>query len=287
MKTLTSKEIAQVVRISQPLKNARLTQGFGPGSGRTQNWYKSFGWLGHNGMDFGVPKGTPVYAVFPGKVVSTYTSSGGGKTILYESDWMTHKGVEFKLRFFYGHLWVKRPFNVKPGDRVDAGEVIGWSGNSGYYSTGAHLHFQVMPYYRIDGKMVRRDSGNGYDGATDPKPLFIDVNFRNAPVSKQYGRRRNWVLEYTFRFAATPLGATLTPFLAQRIKAAQHVHRTLKARGRSNPLLTDNEANALIYGSWDLETVLNPAQFPIWGWNTKSEAAEKKAKGESLKPPGF
>lgn len=287
MKTLTSKQIAKHIRIGQPLKNARVTQWFGPSTGQTQKWYESFGWKGHNGIDFGVPKKTRAYAVYPGVVREAYGSASAGYVLNYDTDPMVIDGVECRLRFHYFHLSAERAFEVRVGDRVEPGQWICNTGNTGKYTTGAHLHFGVSVIYIIDG-IERKDTGNGYSGAVDPKPLFVSDDFANFPVSKQYGKKRNWVLEYTFRFANTPVGEALTPFLQKRIEAARYVHRVLKARSRSNPMLTDNETNAIIYGSWDLETVLDPAMFPVWGWWTKAEYTKRKDEGLSLKPPiGF
>ena len=41
---------------------------------------------------------------------------------------------------FTSHL---KSFSVKVGDAVEKGSVIGLAGNTGSYSTGAHLHYEV------------------------------------------------------------------------------------------------------------------------------------------------
>jgi len=283
MKTLTSQEIAEVTRIGRPVRKAKVTQEFGPSPySRLQSWYKSFGWLGHNGIDFGGPSGQSCFAVFPGTVTKSYYSNGGGNMLAYETDWFKAKGVELKLQFYYMHL--KRAV-VKVGDRVELGQKIAEMNNTGKYTTGSHLHFGVYPIYRIDGTMVKKDYANQYDGAVDPAPLFVDAGWKKLPVDEFYGKKRNWILEYTFRFANTPVGSLLTPFLKERIEAARYVHKRLMRDGRKPPHLTDRETNAIIYGSWDLDTVLNPAFFPTWGWYTKAEVEQAKRDGTHLSTP--
>jgi murein DD-endopeptidase MepM/ murein hydrolase activator NlpD len=48
----------------------------------------------------------------------------------------------FGVTTLYGHL---SAFNVQPGMRVKAGDVIGYEGDSGR-STGPHLHYEVRIY---------------------------------------------------------------------------------------------------------------------------------------------
>ena len=91
----------------------------------------------HNGIDFGMKIGTPVKAVADGKV------AGAGDTDI------TCKGASFGrwilikftngLAATYGHLSV---ISVVEGQTVKAGDIIGYSGNTGY-STGPHLHISV------------------------------------------------------------------------------------------------------------------------------------------------
>lgn len=86
----------------------------------------------HYGMDFTASIGTKVYATGDGVVKDVQSIGGGyGKWILIEHG--------FGYETLYGHL---NGFNVKIGDKVKRGSVIGFVGNSGT-STGPHVHYEV------------------------------------------------------------------------------------------------------------------------------------------------
>ena len=92
----------------------------------------------HTGLDLSAPKGTPVKAWKDGDVVKAKSSGGYGKLIVVRHT----DGSET----YYAHL---RGFNVKKGDKVDAGDQIGEVGSTGM-STGPHLHFEV----RVGGQAI-------------------------------------------------------------------------------------------------------------------------------------
>jgi murein DD-endopeptidase MepM/ murein hydrolase activator NlpD len=89
----------------------------------------------HYGMDFTAPTGTPVYATGDGKVLEVSGSSrsrvGFGLVIKIDHG--------FGYETLYGHL---SAFNVKRGQQVKRGDVIGYVGNTGG-STAPHLHYEV------------------------------------------------------------------------------------------------------------------------------------------------
>lgn len=85
----------------------------------------------HEGMDFACDIGTPVYATGDGRVTSAEWHSGYGNKIE-----ITH-GYGYLTR--YAHL---SGFNVKAGQEVKRGDLIGYSGNTGK-STGPHVHYEV------------------------------------------------------------------------------------------------------------------------------------------------
>ena len=92
----------------------------------------------HTGLDIRAEPGAPVRATAPGRVTMAEYSGGYGN--LVEID----HGNGLSTR--YGHL---SGFTVVPGDRVDAGEIVGRAGSTGR-STGAHLHYET----RIEGEPV-------------------------------------------------------------------------------------------------------------------------------------
>lgn len=85
----------------------------------------------HKGLDIGVPQGTPIQAVKDGKVVFAGEAGGYGNMVVLKHD----DGTFTK----YAH---QSKLNVKVGDEVKAGDVIGAVGSTGD-STGPHLHFEV------------------------------------------------------------------------------------------------------------------------------------------------
>lgn len=88
----------------------------------------------HEGMDFACPIGTPVYATGNGKVIFAGWQSGYGNLIEIDH------GYQYVTR--YAHL---SKIDVKEGQTVERGELIGAVGNTGK-STGPHLHYEV--HYR-------------------------------------------------------------------------------------------------------------------------------------------
>ena len=86
----------------------------------------------HQGTDIDVETGDPIYATFDGRVRHTnYIARGYGNLVIIRHD----NGLET----FYAHL---SEINVKPGEWVTAGQVIGKGGNTGR-STGSHLHYEI------------------------------------------------------------------------------------------------------------------------------------------------
>ena len=90
--------------------------------------YKKF----HYGVDLAASSGTPIKATRAGTVtVAKYSSSAGYYVTLDHGDGFSSQ---------YMHM---THYIVKKGQKVDAGQVIGYVGSTGA-STGPHLHFSIL-----------------------------------------------------------------------------------------------------------------------------------------------
>lgn len=120
--------------LGKPTAGTLLTQEYGATSFALRGGYKGK-W--HNGIDYGSPIGTPIYAAESGKVLAIdnqdkYCYRGAyGKYIIIEH--------ENNLTTLYAHLSLQ---TVKKDDIVKRGDLIGYIGKTGY-ATGPHLHFTV------------------------------------------------------------------------------------------------------------------------------------------------
>ena len=101
--------------------------GYGPGYG-CANF--------HNGIDTVASDGAPVRAAGPGVVVYVGWNYADGP----DPAWIVIIAHSSGLKSWYAHMQPRQPVSV--GERVKAGTVIGYQGNTGN-STGSHLHWMV------------------------------------------------------------------------------------------------------------------------------------------------
>jgi murein DD-endopeptidase MepM/ murein hydrolase activator NlpD len=85
----------------------------------------------HEGTDFAIPAGTPVYAPADGVVVVAELLTVRGNAIVIDHGWGVFSGLY--------HL---QSFNVTVGQVVHQGDLVALSDNTGL-STGAHLHWDI------------------------------------------------------------------------------------------------------------------------------------------------
>ena len=119
----------------QPVSNKNLKRMASGFSWRIHPIYKTRKF--HYGMDFTAPTGTEIYATGDA-IVETKKKSRRG----YGNHIVLKHGYGYET--LYGHM---SKFNVKKGQRVHRGDVIGYVGSTGT-STAPHLHYEVWK----DGK---------------------------------------------------------------------------------------------------------------------------------------
>jgi len=138
-----------------------------------------FGWrihpilkkrLFHYGVDYGAPKGTPVWAVADGVVSRAGRAKGYGKLVTIK-----HRGG---ISTRYGHL---SRINVKQGQKVRQRQMIGRVGKTGY-ATGPHLHFEL----RVNGKAINPRKLKVGTQEFLPKELMPDLEKIIAEVETRW-----------------------------------------------------------------------------------------------------
>ncbi len=122
--------------LSWPFEKVFLTQYFGNTPFASEN-PQVYGNGGHNGIDLRGAVGTPIKAALNGTVVDIGDTDEQCYKVSY-GKWVLVRHYN-GLSTLYAHLSLIR---VKAGDEVARGDILGYSGNSGY-STGPHLHLTV------------------------------------------------------------------------------------------------------------------------------------------------
>jgi murein DD-endopeptidase MepM/ murein hydrolase activator NlpD len=132
-----------------------------------------YGGNGHNGIDIGVPIGTPLKAALGGIIKGTGDTdlacpgASFGRWVLIQ-----HPNG---LSTLYAHMSLIR---VSSGQQVNLGDTIGYSGMTGY-ATGPHLHFTV---YATQGVQIMSRKSASCSGATYTMPI-ADLKAYLNPMS--------------------------------------------------------------------------------------------------------
>jgi len=146
----------------QPISNKklkRIASGFG---WRIHPIYKIKRF--HTGIDFSAPRGTEIYATGDGVVKEADAKlSGYGNHVLIDHGY----GYET----LYGHM---SKFNVKVGQKVKRGDVIGYVGSTGT-STAPHCHYEVIK----NGKKINPINFFFKDLSPDEYEKVIELSSRS------------------------------------------------------------------------------------------------------------
>ncbi len=136
------------------------------------------GW--HHGEDIFAREGAPLLAVADGTIHQVGFIKLGGFRLWLRDD--------LGNDFYYAHMSAYSPLAIE-GKRVEAGDVIGFVGDTGDADGGSpHLHFEIHPAAM---------SGLGYDGVVAPYPILIawrraeDISFAAGRVYAPVGAGGN------------------------------------------------------------------------------------------------
>lgn len=129
----------------------------------------------HKGIDIGVSVGTNVYACEAGTVTTAGHSSSAGNWVVIDH------GNGYISKYMHNS-----ELKVSAGDKVEKGQIIALSGNSGI-STGPHLHFQIeYNGEAVDPLSFKYDNGmgNGTGG--------IGGSSGDASTTQYYAKVATW-----------------------------------------------------------------------------------------------
>jgi murein DD-endopeptidase MepM/ murein hydrolase activator NlpD len=218
------------IKLRLPLKDIFITQ---PYWVNYLDFYKQM-WLPyHPGVDFRARNSCKLYTAGDGTVVNV------GK---YSDGWI---GIEIRhnngYSTFYYHL---KEYYVKIGDEVKAGDLIGLCDNTGKYTTGDHLHFEL----RLNWEKIN-------------PAWYFNYAYDWFPIgSAQWDKSRCYHRYY--RVAKRDL--------KNEMKVALYMATRLKR------LPNNEEINMAIWWGWAMEDIMNPAMYEITSQVTKWEFINQK-----------
>lgn len=158
--------------LATPLEFSRVSSNFGS---RFHPIKKT--WRNHNGIDYAATTGTPIRTIGDGVIKESGWSNSYGNVV-----YIDHGDNKVTV---YAHMSRR---DVKTGERVSQGQVIGAVGSTGM-STGPHLHFE----FRVNGEFK------------DPQ-IIARESVAAAPIAKATKQRFDALAEATrMKFEVAPL----------------------------------------------------------------------------------
>ncbi|MGM0836063.1 MAG: M23 family metallopeptidase [Bacillota bacterium] len=151
----------------------------------------------HTGVDYSFAEGTPLTAVQDGVVerIADFGSQNAGKTLYLRLD--------DGNTAIYGHL---SEFKVNVGERVNAGETVALSGNTGH-SSGAHLHFGV-----------KAPNGEFIDPA-QYEPMIASMGASTNWITQKYNEVSDYIVGKEVEWILAPIGKALSDMMTGTIEA--------------------------------------------------------------------
>ena len=151
--------------LQSPVAFSRITSGFGARQHPLLGYQRN-----HKGVDYGAPLGTPVRSIGDGTVQFAGVQHGYGNVVFIRHS----NGKDSTV---YAHL---SRINVRPGQAVTQGEVVGAVGMTGL-ATGPHLHFE----FRVNNDPVNPTVALADQHGTQPISPAGKVAFAKLSASMQ------------------------------------------------------------------------------------------------------
>ncbi len=165
------------IHIYRAVKTNSISQWFGG----NKEWYQKLlndpTCKGHNGIDFRCSYGEPIYwdCDVRGEVLDCHIDRNGGWGVR-----VITRNPDFKHLF-----WHLKEFKCQAGQILGSGDLIGYGDSTGR-STGNHLHRSLKPVHlNFQGNWVNTYGSNGYYGAIDYKPYFINIYIKDKMANLQ------------------------------------------------------------------------------------------------------
>jgi murein DD-endopeptidase MepM/ murein hydrolase activator NlpD len=139
----------------------------------SQGYFGTYSHQDEYAIDFKMPEGSAVCAMRGGIIINTKSDSnigGGNRKYIDEGNFVLIYHDDGTLASYYH--FQQNGVVVQIGEKVTQGQLIGYSGNTGF-SSGPHLHVEVrLPYFttkktietkfKIGGKLVTLEEGIYY-----------------------------------------------------------------------------------------------------------------------------
>lgn len=214
----------------------------------------------HSGIDLKAKLDDPVISAFDGEVV--YVGGDGASGRIWIGDrWLYPNGegktIDIRradgLISRVGHL---NGYNVRQGQTVRAGDVIGFAGTTGY-STGVHIHWEL----RWDRAWV--------GGAWVNPRLFDPQVFDPATPEEE---DEEMAEEYrAVMYTEGGLGSKQTVIIGHRPSGYKFKYTTRAVKGR-NP---ENERWSRFFNTGDFEVVSDPSMLAAWEGSLDNKRCSK------------
>ncbi len=222
----------------------------------------------HNGIDLVAETGTKVLASNSGIVkVSSETPSNGNYIIIEHKAGYSTKYMHLKDR------------NVKSGEQVEMGAIIGHVGNTGK-STGPHLHFEILKSGKAinPASMIPFRTGNKQVKISADTEKKIEIRIDKDTSNEELKKIKKDLSEKGFDFSYTAVHNENNEIISLSIDVKSEKSKNQQMSGAStfyndgdpiNPvtLIMDNENTMIFMGDKNAEVIHEDEDHSVWVHN--------------------